>query len=223
MTHDVTAPSSSGRAAVDAFFEAKRLQRQQQAAGGRLIFALDATASRQPTWDLACGLQADMFTSIAGLDVQLIFYRADECKASRWYSDGRALGDVMRRIDCRSGSTQIKRVLVHAQKENARRNVAALVFVGDAMEETPDDLYAIARELGLPCFLFQEGNDDHVAGVFAEIARLTGGAFCRFDQGSAAELAQLLRAVAVYAAGGVQALSHLSGNAGAVKLLQQLK
>ena len=29
---------------------------------GRLIFALDATMSRQPTWDTACRLQADMFT-----------------------------------------------------------------------------------------------------------------------------------------------------------------
>ena len=41
---------------------------------GRLIFALDATASRQPTWDRACQTQGEMFeatTSLGGLEIQL--------------------------------------------------------------------------------------------------------------------------------------------------------
>ena len=46
--------------------------------GGRLIFALDATASRQPTWDQACQLQGEMFVetaAIGGLNIQLVWYR----------------------------------------------------------------------------------------------------------------------------------------------------
>ena len=83
----------------------------------------------------------------------------------------------------------------------------ALVFVGDAMEEEIDDLCAAAGELGLlgvPVFMFQEGGDAIAENAYREIARLSHGAYCRFDTGAAHELGELLRAVAAYAAGGMQ-------------------
>jgi hypothetical protein len=70
--------------------------------------------------------------------------------------------------------------------------------------------------------MFQEGTDRKVEAVFREIAQLTKGAYCRFDPGAAQQLAQLLRAVAVYATGGIAALAARQ-DAGAVKLLGQLK
>jgi hypothetical protein len=225
--NQVPSVPSDKRAAIDAF----RKKLADQVAGvapgqrARLLFGIDATGSRSPTWDLACQLQGEMFEEAArlgGLDIQLEYYRARECQASRWTSDARTLADLMAKIDCRAGVTQIDKVLRHAQKENARQKVQALVFVGDAMEESAPDLYAIARELGLPIFLFQEGDSSNVTVVFQEIARLTKGAHCHFTPGAASELAELLRAVAMYAAGGRQALLT-SRSAGAVKLLQQLK
>jgi hypothetical protein len=94
------------------------------------------------------------------------------------------------------------------------------------MEENIDDLSAVAGELGLlgmPVFLFQEGNDTKAETAFREIARLTGGAYCRFDAGSAAQLRELLSAVAVYAAGGRKALEDYSGGKGGARgLLEQL-
>jgi len=42
---------------------------------GQLIFALDATASRQPTWDRASSLQADMFTKTQGLSAHGLITR----------------------------------------------------------------------------------------------------------------------------------------------------
>jgi len=83
----------------------------------------------------------------------------------------------------------------------------------------------VASKLGLPVFLFQEGDDPDATRTFREIARVTKGAHCRFDPGAARELGQLLRAVAAYAAGDLKALNDLSArrNAGAVKLLQQLR
>jgi hypothetical protein len=217
---------SDKRAAVDAFLEKVRAP-TTAAPGprGRLIFALDATASREPTWDMACQLQGEMFkevASIGSLDVQLVYFRGNECQASQWVSQGWALADLMAKIHCVSGYTQIAKVLAHTRKEDARHKVSALVFVGDALEEAPADLHAAARELGLPVFLFQEGDDPHVARAFQEIARLTKGAHCRFDPGAADQLRDLLRAVAVYAAGGFKALSA-SSNASAVKLLQHLR
>ena len=199
---------------------------------GRLVFALDATMSRQPTWDTACALQADMFkeaASVGGLDIQLVYFRGlNECGASQWVADSGRLAALMSRIDCRGGHTQIGKVLQHARKENEVRQVQALVFVGDAMEEKIDDLCAHAGDLGLrgvPVFMFQEGSDPVAEHAYREIARLSRGVYCRFDTGAAHQLGELLRAVAAYAAGGMKALSDLSArnDRGAQKLLAQLK
>jgi hypothetical protein len=187
-------------------------------ARGRLVFAMDATMSRQPTWDMALGLQAQMFDcvkAVGGLDVQLVYFRgAGECRSSKWVSDPAALARLMTQVDCRGGFTQLGRVLSHARSETEARRIAALVYVGDCMEEPIDDVCGRAGELslhGVPVFLFQEGNDATAERAFKEIARLTRGAHCRFDAGSAAQLKALLTAVAVYAAGGRQALERLAG------------
>jgi hypothetical protein len=232
---DTPAPApKSTRADIEAFLAKVKGLAPSTEPGrrGRLIFALDATMSRQPTWDTACRLQADMFleaAAIGGLDVQLVYYRGlSECRASHWVSQAERLAELMSRIDCRGGHTQIGKVIAHAKRESQGTKVQAVVFVGDAMEEAVDDLCAKAGELGLlkvPVFMFQEGHDTVAEQAFREIARLTRGAYCRFDPGAAHQLAELLRAAAAYAAGGMRALADLSARraAGAVKLLEQMR
>ena len=199
---------------------------------GRLIFAMDATMSRQPAWDRALQIQAEMFAEtarIGGLDVQLVYFRGfGECRASKWVSDPTALARLMTGMQCRGGNTQIGKVLTHIRKEAARRKVNAVVYVGDCMEENIDELCAKAGEigiLGVPMFMFQDGREPVAEQGFREIARLTRGAYCRFDHSSARQLRELLSAVAVYAAGGRQALADLSRGkgGGAALLLEQLK
>src|SRR5437660_7090564 len=150
------------RAEIDAFIKRARALGPSTEAGrrGRLIFALDATMSRQPTWDTACRLQAEMFreaAAVGGLDVQLVYYRGfNECRASHWVSDGARLADLMTQIQCRGGHTQIGKILAHVRRETDKRRAQALVFVGDAMEESVDDLANAAGELGLrsvPAFM----------------------------------------------------------------------
>ena len=207
------------RAHLEEFFEAIDPSR------GRLIFIIDATASREGLWDLAAGITAKMFGVIdARLDVQLVYYRGfRECVASRWISgDAKALADVMSRVTCRSGHTQIERSLSHVRKEHAREKVNAIVFIGDACEETPADLYAEARELGVPVFTFQEGDELRVTEIFTEIARLTGGATAKFNAGAAQRLADLLKAVVAFATGGMKALAA-QDSAAARLLLTQVK
>jgi hypothetical protein len=227
------APTSS-RPEIEAFISRVRELGPAATGGkrGRLVFALDATMSRQPTWDSACALQADMFreaASIGGLDIQLVYFRGlGECRASGWVAGSGKLAGLMSGIDCRGGHTQIGKVLSHARQEHAKQKVQALVFVGDAMEEAIDDLCAAAGELGLlgvPVFMFQEGGDPVAEGAYREIARLSRGAYCRFDTGSAHQLGELLRAVAAYAAGGIKALSDLSARQAGVarQLLAQMK
>ncbi|SDU20030.1 hypothetical protein [Stappia sp. ES.058] len=202
------------------------------ARAGRLVIALDATMSRQPTWDRACAIQGEMFTAagaVGHLAMQLVYFRGfGECAASKWVQDAEALARLMTRIDCRGGQTQIRKVLRHAIAETKRKKVQALVYIGDCVEEDVDGLCARAGELGLlgvPAFIFQDGRDAHAEAAFREIARLTGGAHFRLDEGAADELAALLKAAAVFAAGGRAELEKLTkgGDAGARRLLAHLR
>ncbi|MFC6489030.1 VWA domain-containing protein [Nitratireductor sp. GCM10026969] len=209
---DIAKPRSD-TAAVEAFVRQARAMAVRGEGAGRLILALDATMSRQPTWDLACEIQASMFDAVGragALNVQLVYYRGfGECAASRFVADTEALKRLMTRIDCRGGQTQIGKVLSHALKESGRGKVNALVFIGDAMEEDVDLLAEKAGELGLkniPVFLFQEGTNPVATNAFREIARLSRGAWFRFDRSSADTLAKLLSSVAVFATGGLPAL-----------------
>jgi hypothetical protein len=224
---------STGAEVDDFLAKVKQLAPSTAEGHGRLLFAMDATMSRQPTWDLALTLQGDMFHAVkevGGLDVQLVYFRGyGECRASRWVADADALAKLMTTVECRGGNTQIGKVLTHARREMEKQRVHAMVYVGDCMEEDIDGLCAQAGELallGLPVFLFQEGSDPRAETAFREIARLTRGAWCRFDQGSARQLRELLSAVATYAAGGRKALerlSHASGGGGARLLIEQMK
>jgi hypothetical protein len=191
---------------------------------GRLLFGLDATSSRQGTWDQAMHLQVGMFETVANigkLDVQLVYFRGyDECRVSPWVSDARTLRSVMSGISCVAGHTQIRKILDHVRKEHAKRPIDAVIFVGDACEEIPADLHEATCQV--PMFLFQEGSDVRVAEIFSTIAKLTGGAHCEFNANSSVTLAELLKAVARFAAGGLKALAH-QNNGAAKLLLTQMK
>ena len=189
---------------------------------GRLMFAMDAPASREPSWDSACHIQSEMFKAtdgLGGLEVQLVFFRGfGECKNSSWLSSSDDLVRRMTSVYCRGGRTQIGKVLSHAVGETKKRKVNALVYVGDAMEEDVDELCHTAGELGVlgvPIFVFQEGDDPVATQAFKQFANLTGGAHCRFDSSSANQLKELLAAVAVFAAGGLRALEDYGKRAGA--------
>ena len=213
-------------AEVDAFL--KQVAATPRPGGGRLgrlIFAMDATASREPTWDQASQLQAAMFSETAdlgGLSVQLCWYRGfREFEVSPWVQDSTTLLRRMTGVHCAAGITQIQRVLEHALEESARERVNALVFVGDCMEENADRLADLAGRLGLcgvPAFVFQEGRDPQVERSFRDIARLSGGAWCPFDASSPRTLRDLLGAVAVYAAGGRKALEQYGRRRGGAVL-----
>jgi hypothetical protein len=200
-----------------------------QSQSGRLVFSLDATMSRQPTWDRAMTIQNSMFDAVGKsgeLSVQLVYFRGlDECRASKWVINAAALRNLMVGIGCRGGYTQIAKILNHVDRETKKAQVSALVFIGDAIEESIDFLCQKAGELGLKgvrCFFFQDGHDLAAENGFREMARLSGGAYFQLGPDSARELAKLLGAIAVYARGGLRALSN-SGSNEARLLLEQMK
>jgi len=201
------------------------------APAGRLIFALDATASRQPTWDIACELQAEMFNAAAasgGLQVQLCWYRGiGDFGVADWTPNPAGLIAQMSKVYCVGGRTQIGRVLNHVLQASRQQRIHALVFVGDCMEEDPGQLYELAGQLKIlriPAFMFHEGGEPLTGSVFREIAALSGGAYCPFDTAAADQLRQLLRGVGAFSAGGLPALRQLAQREGGplLKLVQQI-
>lgn len=228
--NEITRSSSSE---VDEFLRQVELAPRPVASNqrGRLMFCMDATASREPMWDQACHLQSEMFNATVahgGLDVQVCFFRGfREFYAGKWVSSSKALQRLMSSVKCAGGLTQIGRVLDHAVRETRKQRVNALVYVGDAMEESIDPLTHKAATMGLngiPAFMFHEGYDPTAERAFREIAKLSGGAYCRFDASSAKILKDLLAAVAVYASGGRKALDDFSKQRPAVaKITHQIK
>lgn len=216
----LAARPKSSQGEIEAFLrQARQPGPPADASRGRLIFALDATMSRQPTWDMACKLQGEMFSAAAAagnLSVQLVYFLGQrESRASRWVNNAESLRALMERIDCRGGLTQIAQVLSHAKREAEKKPLAALVYVGDSMEESMDELLGLAGELGLrgvKAFIFHDGREPAAETTFRQIAQLTGGAYLPFDMNSAAELRALLVAVATYAAGGRRALEALDND-----------
>jgi hypothetical protein len=224
-------PAIPKSAAVAAFLDrVNTLANVQPAASrrGRLIFAMDATASRQPSWDRACHLQAEMFSAtrdLGGLSVQLAYWRGHlEFTTSPFLTDAADITRRMTGVECLGGQTQILRALDHALRETKRERVHAVILVGDAFEEGVDPICHLAGQLGLhgtPVFCFQEGGDPRAENGFRQVAKLSGGAWAPFDSSSADALRELLRAVAVFAAGGRAALTRLPGRA-ASGLVRQL-
>jgi hypothetical protein len=200
-------------------------------AGGRLVFALDATMSRQPTWDLAQSLQGEMFgvaENLGGLAVQLVYFRGfSECKASPFLDRGEGLAACMMKISVRAGRTQICKILRHVRDAARSERIGALVFVGDAMEERIEDLASVAGELrllGVKAFMFQEGHEPVAEEAFRRVAFLTGGAYAAFDANAALRLKALLGAAAAYAAGGMTALqARAAADSEASLLLSQVR
>ena len=223
-----TGVARSAKSDVASFLDAAKRTRPVAQAAGRIVFALDATASRQPTWDRARDLQAGMFEEagkVGGLAVQLVYFRGmGECRSSRWVTDTQALSRSMSAIQCSAGLTQIGKVLAHTLKQAKGDGVSAAVLIGDASEENIDVLAGRAGQLRLlnaPVFAFLEGADRDAEAAYRTIAKLSGGVFARFDTGSAARLRDLLASVARYAAGGRAALT--SGKRADRLLLEQMK
>ncbi len=219
----------SSRTEIDSFLNKSQTIATVRKQQPRLLFAVDATASRQPTWDRASHLQQEMFLAAqqgTTLSVQLCYYRGfADFHAGPWTTDSEALARQMGQVSCEGGHTQIERLLRHALAEHGKNRLRAVVFIGDALEENPDTLCQLAGQCGLlqlPLFIFQEGQMGDARSCFSSMARLSKGAWASFDNHSASALASLLGAVASYASGGMQALER-QATEGAKLLLQQLK
>lgn len=208
--------SASGSGDVSAFLGKVALTPRRTPSRGRMLLAMDATASREASWDRAATLHGEIFEEAGRsgvLDLQLCWYRGyREFQFSAWVTSADRLLQVMSGVRCAAGRTQLVKVLEHINREHTRQAVGAAVFIGDAAEEPLDVIADRAGTLGVKgcrVFMFQEGTDAGCRRAFQEVAHLTGGAYGALDGGSANHLRDWLRAVAAYAAGGRQGLERL--------------
>ena len=170
-------PQKSDRIEIDAFLEKIKSSpiATTDQARGRLLFGMDATASREPLWDQACHIQGQMFQetmSLGGLNIQLAYYRGFmEFAVIPWTNTSKNLLSHMSAIRCAAGQTQIAKILRHGILETNKAPIQALIFVGDAMEEDPNTLNSLAGKLGIlgvPIMMFQDGHDPVTARSFRD-------------------------------------------------------
>jgi hypothetical protein len=177
-----------------------------------MIFAMDATGSREPAWEMASKLHREMGTALGGLTLQLVFFGGTQCKASKWVVGGQRLAELMAKVRCVTGCTQIARVLQHVLTESREHTIRALVYVGDCCEEDGEELFALAEQLKrrkIPIFVFHEGTDSVAEPIFRRLAQITDGIYASFDTGSAEQLRKLLEGAADYAAGRCKSIGDL--------------
>lgn len=182
----------------------------------RLAFVIDATASRQPTWDMASQVQAEMLDSvqrIGGLEMQVLWFRGfGELKKTPWSRNGLQLARLMSGVSCKAGQTQIERCLRELLRQSGEQQINAAVYVGDCCEEPEAVLFQLAGKLGVintPLFVFQEGRNARAARIFEQLSARSSGVYCQLDQSSPELLKELLGAVACFATGGKRALKSL--------------
>jgi len=187
---------------------------------GRLIFGLDLTGSRAQSLKRARIATAAMFDTIktmGKLAVKLIYFRgANELRASAWHDDPAVLSESMRQLSCRTGETQIARLLRAVLAETER--ISGVVFVGDHCEDDPGEVVALAESLGkrsMPLFLFHEiadhdGRSLEARPVFERMAEVSGGVYVEFRPDSGAVLHEMLANVAALAAAGLEGVKQVA-------------
>ena len=146
----------------------------------RLVFAVDATASRSAAWEAAKQLTDILFEAIPGkLDVALAVHGGGRVHTfTAFTADAGRLRDMAMGIRCRSGDTRLIDILARAVREKPK----VVVYIGDCFEESQREAVSVAEQLkaqGTRVIFLRDGNDRTAARVFPKLAALTGGAVLR--------------------------------------------
>ena len=195
----------------------------------RLVFAVDATASREPAWAAARKVTDTLVQALPGaLDVALAVHGGARVHTFTPFTNNAAtLRDRAAGVTCEAGMTRLLPILSTSLRRQA---VRVVVYIGDVFEESLPQARQIADSLGLRgtklIVLHDTSADPNArrdAEVFWDLAKRTGGCVLPFDASAPERLRDLLSAVAVYAVGGEKLLREKRKELpGAVALLENL-
>jgi hypothetical protein len=194
----------------------------------RLVFAVDATASREPAWAAARQVTDALFKALPGeLDVALAVHGGSHVHTfTAFTTNANTLRDHAAGVSCRAGLTRLLPILSTSLKQRA---VRVVIYIGDVFEESVLHGRRLADSMGAQgtkLIVLHDTADPAArrdAEVFWDLAKRTGGCVLPFDATAPSRLRDLLSAVAVYAVGGEKLLRERRHELpGAVALLEHL-
>jgi hypothetical protein len=194
----------------------------------RLIFAVDATASREPAWAAARQVTDALVKALPGeLDVALAVHGGSRVHTfTEFTSQPATLRDRAAGVACQAGVTRLLPILSVSLQQKA---VRVVIYIGDVFEENMARGRQLADAMGhqgTRLIVLHDTADPTArrdAELFWDLAKRTGGCVLPFDASSTARLRDLLSAVAVYAVGGEKLLRERRHDLpGAVALLEHL-
>jgi hypothetical protein len=194
----------------------------------RLVFAVDATASREPAWAAARKVTDALVKALPGeLDVALAVHGGSRVHTFTGFTnDPATLRDRAAGVTCEAGITRLLPILSASLKQSS---VRVIVYIGDVFEESIPQGRHLADSLGLrgtKLIVLHDTADPSArrdAEVFWDLAKRTGGCVLPFDASASGRLRDILSAVAVYAVGGEKLLRERRDDLpGAVALLEHL-
>lgn len=222
VRHDVEGKTEAAKTAIATVTDATGLTATR---APKLIFAMDATASRSASWAMAMELQSEMLAMAGteGLAVAIGYFNNSHCGVTPYYFPNATLATTyMRTIQMLSCYTKIAPLLQafesHARNPNGAR---VAIFVGDAFEDDVKAALAEAAKLkgyGFRVFMLLEGSNSSAEHSFRAISEATGGVFARFDAGAKPQLRELMQSIAAYTAGTLS-IAHQGAFAEALKAL----
>lgn len=194
----------------------------------RLIFAVDATASREPAWRAARGVTDSLVKALPGaLDVALAVHGGGRVHTFTPYTTAaNTLRDRAAGVMCKAGFTRLLPIMASAVKDPG---VKVVIYIGDVFEESLARGRRLADSMGARgtrLIVLHDTADPAARGhaeIFWDLAKRTGGCVLPFEAGASRKLHDLVSAVAVYAVGGERLLQERRhALPGAVALLEQL-
>ncbi len=190
-----------------------------------ICFVIDATGSRQHSWQQAQRTQAEMFDAVksaGNLKLSIVCHRGNRVSDLGTFATPADAKRSMAAVSCEAGNTEI----IGSLKAAMGKKPSTIIMIGDCFEENFGDLQQVCSKLAaeqIRVYAFVEGNDPNGQHAYKMAADLTGGIFQPF--GSGLDLSDLCVAAAVFDVGGQQAFDKLiaSGHAGAKALEHQVK
>lgn len=198
---------------------------QSAAPRARLVFALDATGSRQVTWETcAVPLTDALLTALPGhqLDVALAWYGGGRVTFTGFTSHLGTLRDRAAGVRPKAGRTQFLEILTRCVLQT--EGVKVVCLVADTFEESPPLALKLADALkarGTRLLILHDSASQTFGGaeIFAQMAERTGGAVLPFDASALPRMKDLVGAIGVLAVGGTPMLEARQETMPAAKLL----
>ena len=223
MTNITKHSAPTPPAKLDAFLDQLATQLPRS---GKLIFGIDATATvnRRGTGPASCRAICSRSRRRRQLEIQLVYYPrvARRVQNLGWMTDSKSSPPSWRRSCAKPATRRSEKSSITSTASTTGSLLPRSCSLATPWRRSSTSSARSPASCACRLSCFRRAKTSRRSRVPRDRAKITHGAYARFDAGAADQLRDLLKAVAAYAVGGRQALEK-STNTGAVLLLKQLK